>query len=154
MDPYLITKQKVNEMKKVILVLSMFVLLAMNCNGQPNTSTTIEVGIVNPQPAKHYEVFLEIKDDTLTSSQLVDGMDYLDPDVSGLIVTLENVRTVGDTLFGEITYQDLTFIRFIKGGLVQVDNATQKYSSMITTFWTWLDAVEPNNAGFFIRRKQ
>lgn len=136
---------------KTIITACVF-LITMACNGQPNTSTTIEVGIVIPQTGKHYEVFLEVRADSLTS-QLADSMDYLDPDVSELIVTLTNIHTVADTLFGEVTYQDLTFERFVKGGLVQVDNSTNKYSAMRTTFWTWLDMTEPNNAGFFIRRK-
>jgi len=137
---------------KRILVSIIFLMVAVMCNGQPNTSTTIEVGIVDPQPDKHYEVFLEVKSDSLTS-QLIDGVDYLDPDVSALIVTLTNIHTVADTLLGEVTYQDLTYERFVKGGLVQVDNSTMKYSAMRVSYWTWLDMVEPNNAGFFIRRK-
>ena len=134
------------------LLIAIVALFAVECNGQPNTSTIIEVGIVNPQVNKHYEVFLEVKADSLTS-QLVDDMDYLNPDVSGLIVTLENIHTVADTLFGEVEYQDLTYERFVKGGLVQVDNFSNKYSAMRTSYWTYLDMVEPNNAGFFIRRK-
>lgn len=138
-------------MKKIFVsIIFLFVATIINC--QPNTSTTIEVGIVDPQIGKHYEVFLEVKADSSTS-QLIDGMDYLDPDVSGLIVTLTNIHTVADTLFGEVTYPDLIFERFVKGGLVQVDNSTMKYSAMRTSYWTWLDMVEPNSAGFFVRRK-
>lgn len=137
---------------KVILTMALFVLLTIACNGQPNTSTIIEVGIVNPQPDKHYEVFLEVKNDSSTS-RLVDDMDYLNPDVSDLIVTLINVSTNGDTLLGEIHYTDLTFERFVKGGLIQVDNSTLKYSAMKTSYWVRLDTIEPNAAGFFIRRK-
>ncbi len=80
-------------------------------------------------------------------------MDYLSPDVSDLIATLTNRYFIADTLFGEVEYTDLTFERFVKGGLVQVDNATNKYSAMRTSYWTYLDMTEPNNAGFFIRRK-
>ena len=138
-------------MKKILITI-LIAGFGVMCNGQPNTITTIEVGIVDPQPEKHYEVFLEVKADSLTS-QLIDGMDYLDPDVSNLIVVLANIHTVADTLFGEVTYPDLTYERFVKGGLVQVDNSTLKYSAMRVSYWTHLDIIEANSAGFFIRRK-
>lgn len=138
-------------MKKVIL--AVFVILAaLQCNGQPNTSTTLEVGVVNPQPGKHYLTFIEIKNDS-SSTQLQDGMDYLAPDVSSLLTALNNIHTSADTLFGEITFQDLDHPRYLKGGSVQVDNVSLKYSGMKVLGWIGLDQIEAYQAGFFIRKK-
>lgn len=138
-------------MKHFLTIL--FVLgFVVACNGQPNTQTTFEVGIVNPQPEKTYLFFAELKQDTSTS-QLVDGMDYLSPNVSGLIKSLTNTHTVGDTLFGEIQFSDKTYRQFLKGGLVQVNNINLKYSAMKVSYWIELDMIEPNQAGFFIRKK-
>lgn len=137
---------------KGILTSFFIILIAVSCLGQPNTSTTLEVGIINPQPEKSYKVFFEIKNDSLPG-QLQEGMDYLNPDVSGLLIQLENQHTSGDTLFGEKTYQDLDHIRYLKAGLVQVDNQSQKYSAMKVSQWVPLDQIEPNQAGFFIRKK-
>lgn len=137
---------------KKILASIIFLFVAVMCNGQPNTSTIIEVGIVTPQPDKTYLLFVEVNTDTL-SARLFDDMDYLNPDVSDLIINILTWTMVGDTLFGEIVYPDLTFIRFVKGGLVQVNDFNQKYSAMRTSYWTDLDAVEPNAAGFIFRRK-
>jgi diphthamide synthase subunit DPH2 len=123
-----------------------------NIQCQPNTKTTIEIGIVNPQPEKTYIFFAEIKQDS-TTSQLADGMDYLSPNVSSLIKTLTNIHTVADTTFGEIKINDQTHQQFIKAGLVQVDDSSLKYSAMKTTYWVELDMIEPMQAGFFIRKK-
>jgi hypothetical protein len=135
-------------MKTIILVVFAFVVA---CNSQPNTSTIIDVGIVNPQPDKTYLVFAELKPDTL-SSRLIDGMDYLAPDVSDLMLIISNWTLIGDTLFGEIIYNDLTYVRFVKGGLVQVNDFNNKYSAMAVSYWNELDMVEPN-AGFLFRRR-
>jgi hypothetical protein len=134
----------------VILLIIFFALSTIHC--QPNTKTTIEVGIVNPVAGKTYIFFAEIKPDTITS-QLTDGMDYLNPNVSNLIKTLTNIHTVADTIFGEIQTNDQTYRQFIKAGLVQVDDSSLKYSAMKTTYWVELDMIEPNQAGFFIRKK-
>jgi len=138
-------------MKKFLV--SFFLLLAaVMCNGQPNTSTIVEFGIIEPQAGKHYLTFAEIKNDSL-SSQLLEGMDYLNPDVSSLQLSLQNQHMSGDTLFGETTIQDLDHYQYIKAGLVQVDDVSQKYSAMKVTGWLQTDMIEPNQAGFFIRRK-
>lgn len=137
-----------------IFLTILFVLgFVVACNGQPNTQTTFEVGIVNPQPEKTYLFFAEVKQDT-SISQLVDGMDYLSPDVSGLVRSLANVHTVGDTLFGEIEFPDRTYPQFLKGGLVQVNNISLKYSAMKVSNWLALDMVESMQAGFFVRKKK
>jgi hypothetical protein len=140
-------------MKQFFTIIFTTVLLIISCNGQPNTSTTIEVGIINPATGKTYLTFSEVDTDTSTSV-LTEGMDYLNPDVSDLIVTLQNQSTVGDTLWGELQYDDQTYIRFIKCGLVQVDDFNQKYSAMKTSWWVDLDVIEPNQAGFIIRKKR
>lgn len=137
---------------KTLLTLFTIIILAIACKAQPNTSTTIEVGIVNPLQDKTYKVFMETSTAQGTS-RLQDGMDYLDPNVNDLSVTLKNYHTVGDTLFGEIYFQDQTVIRYVKAGLVQVNNLNQKYSAMRVTNWVELDTIEPNAAGFFIRKK-
>lgn len=142
-------------MKNLLTVLLITFAFVVGCNGQPNTTTTFEIGIVNPAAGKTYKVFAELKTDSL-SSRLNDGMDYLDPDdVTDLDITLSitNWRTVGDTLFGDVEFLDQTDTTFIKAGLVQVDDGTLKYSAMLTSFWSWLDTVEAMNATFFIRRK-
>ena len=146
-----ITKEQL--MKTLIfLFAALFIAFEIGCNAQPNTQTTFEIGIVNTQPGKTYKVFLELKDDS-TSSQLQGGMDYLSPDVSSLIATLQNVHISGDTLLGEKTYPDLDHKRYLKAGLVQVDDVSLKYSAMKVTDWTETDMIEPNTAGFFIRKK-
>jgi len=140
-------------MQKILLIVSIMLLALTAVQCQPNTKTTIEVGIVNPQPDKTYKVFLQVKSDSL-NSRLIDGMDYLSPNVSDLIITLTNQRMLGDTLIGEYSIPDLTAQRFVKGGLVQVNNSNQKYSAMKVSYWTTLDTIEPNAAGFFLRKKK
>ena len=144
-------KFKRNKMKKIFVTL-VFIALATVINCQPNTSTIIDVGIVNPQPDKTYLVFAELKPDSLIA-RLVDGMDYLDPSVSDLMLTISSWTLIGDTLFGEVIYNDLTYVRFVKGGLVQVNDFNNKYSAMAVSFWNELDMVEPNAAGFIFRRR-
>jgi len=144
-------KHKEEIMKKIFITL-IIIGLAVMCNGQPNTSTIIDVGIVNPQPDKTYLVFAELKPDSL-SARLVDGMDYLVPNVSDLMLTISSWTLIGDTLFGEIIYNDLTYLRFVKGGLVQVNDFNNKYSAMAVSYWNELDMVEPNAAGFIFRRR-
>jgi len=139
-------------MKTLLITFAVAVLFAINCNGQPNTSTTLEVGIVNPQPEKSYLVFIEVDTDTL-NPRLIDNMDYLAPNVSDLMVNITGWVMDGDTLFGELNYQDLTYIRYANGGLVQVNDNNTKYSAMAVAYWTDLDMVEPNAAGFIFRRK-
>lgn len=139
-------------MIKLFALLAMVVLLTVACNAQPNSTSTYEVGIVNPLANKTYIFFKEVKTDT-ASSQLVSNMDYLSPNVSALITVLTNFRTVGDTLFGEYTLADADYKRFIKGGLVQKDNATNKYSGMTVTFWSLMDQLE-KRPGFFMRKKK
>lgn len=144
---------KIRIFMKRLIFSFIFIIASFSCLSQPNTSTTIEFGIVNPQIGKTYLIFADIKNDSL-SSVLVNGADYLNPDISSLIIQLENQIQIGDTLFGEKTFPDLTFKRFIKGGIVQVDNVSQKYSELKVSYWADLDSIEPNAAGFFIRRKK
>jgi len=132
---------------KTLLGTIVFILLAIACNGQPNTVSTIKVGIVNTQLDKSFLVFADIQDDS-SSSVLVDGIDYLDPDISGKIVILENVTQSGDTTWGYIEYPDQPTPRFAKGGLVQVNDINNKYSAMTASYWIELDTIEGMNAGF------
>ena len=138
-------------MRKLLLVLTIL-LMVVNVHCQPNTKTTFELGIVNPLTTKNYTLFGEIKQDT-TSSRLIDNMDYLNPNVSDLIITLQNQHMVGDTLIGEFAIQDLTNKRYFKGGIVQSDKISLKYSAMTTSYWFGIDTIEPKPAGFFVRRK-
>jgi len=133
-----------------IIVLVLGITFVGSC--QPNSTSTYEVGIVNPLQNKTYNYFADIKTDSL-SSQLVNNMDYLSPNVSSLIKTLTNFRTVGDTLFGEFTVADVTAKRYIKSGLVQKDNITNKYSGMTVTYWSVMDVIE-SPPGFFVRKKK
>lgn len=137
---------------KTILTLFAVITFIVACNAQPNSTSTYEVGIVNPLANKTYIFFKDVKTDTSTS-QLVNNMDYLSPNVSGLITPLTNFRTVGDTLIGEYTLADVDYKRFIKGGLVQKDNSTNKYSGMTVTFWSVMDQLE-QRPGFFMRKKK
>lgn len=140
-------------MKRVFAIcVLLFVVLTVACNAQPNATSTYEVGIVNPLAGKTYLFFADIKTDTSTT-QLVNNMDYLSPNVSSLLKTLTNFRTVGDTTFGEFTLNDVDYKRFIKGGLVQKDTATNKYSGMTVTFWSLMDQLE-KRPGFFMRKKK
>ena len=136
---------------KKLLTLFAVILFVVACNAQPNTYTTYEAGIVNPVEGKTYLFFKEIKTDTTLTASLKDSMDYLDPNVSGLIQPLTNYRTVGDTLFGRYSVKDVEEKRFVKGGLVQVDNNSTKYSSMTVTYWMPLDSLE-KRPGFFMRK--
>ncbi|WP_337872890.1 hypothetical protein [Ignavibacterium sp.] len=140
-------------MKTFIIIMGIMFLQLIGC-AQPNTRTTIEFGIVNPQPDKTYRVFAEVKSDTNSQSRLVDGMDYLEPNVSDLMITLNNYSTRGDTLFGEYSFVDKDYSQFIKAGLVQVNNTNLKYSAMTVTGWVELDKIEPKPGGFFIRKKK
>lgn len=137
---------------KYLLTILAIVFMIVACNAQPNSTSTYEVGIVNPLANKTYIFFKEVKTDSATS-QLVNNMDYLVPNVSSLITPLTNFRTVGDTLIGEYTLADAEYERFIKGGLVQKDNATNKYSGMTVTFWSVMDQLE-KRPGFFMRKKK
>ena len=141
-------------MKSLTIFLTTFFVLGfvIACNGQPNTRTTFELGIVHPLSSKNYVLFGEVEQDTSTS-RLIDGMDYLSPDVSDLVITLVNQRMVGDTLLGEFSIQDMTVKRYFKGGIVQSDKVTLKYSAMTTSYWFDIDTIEPKPAGFFVRRK-
>jgi len=130
-----------------ILTVALLFFFAAYCNGQPNTVSTIKVGIVNTQLDKSFLVFADIQNDS-SSSVLVQDMDYLNPDVSGLIVTLENVIQSGDTTWGYIEYPDAPFPRAVKGGLVQVNDINNKYSAMTVSYWLELDTIEGMNAGF------
>lgn len=138
-------------MKKILVLLTMAVLLTVACNAQPNSTSTYEVGIVNPVAGKTYVFFKEVKTDS-ASSQLVNNMDYLNPNVSSLITPLTNFRTVGDTLLGDFTVPDAVEKRYIKGGLIQRDNGSLKYSGMTVTYWMQLDQLE-QRPGFFMRKK-
>lgn len=137
---------------KYLLTLFAVVTFIVACNAQPNSTSTYEVGIVNPLANKTYIFFKDVKTDTATS-QLINNMDYLSPNVSGLITPLTNFRTVGDTLIGEYTLADVDFKRFVKGGLVQKDNSTNKYSGMTVTYWSVMDQLE-QRPGFFMRKKK
>lgn len=136
-------------MKKILIIIAIFNIIGC---AQPNTKTTIEFGIVNPQPDKTYKVFAELKTDT-TSSRLFEDMDYLNPNVSDLMIQLTNFRTVGDTLIGEFTFNDKPVKQYLKAGLIQVNISNLKYSGMTVTGWTELDVLEQKPGGFFIRRK-
>ena len=138
---------------KRILASVIFLLVTVMCNGQPNTVSTIKVGIVNPNPAKSYLIFTDVKLDSISGSSLVDSMDYLDPNISGLIKTLQDTYQEADTLWGYIYYPDETYPRFATGGIVQVDNSSIKYSGMLVSYWLELDSIEAMEAGFIFRRK-
>ena len=140
-------------MMKKLLTLFAVILFVVACNAQPNATSTYEVGIVNPVVGKTYVFFKDVKTDT-TTSLLQNNMDYLTPvNASSLIQTLTNFKTVGDTLFGEFTLLDAIEKRFIKGGLIQKDNGTNKYSGMTVTYWMPLDRLE-QRPGFFMRKKK
>lgn len=138
---------------KYLLALALIIIINAGGCAQPNTRTKIEFGIVNPQPDKIYRVFAEIRSDTL-SSRLYTDMDYLDPDVSDLMITLNNYVIIGDTLFGEHTFIDKEYNQYLKAGLVQVNTTNLKYSAMVVTEWLDLDRIEPKPAGFIIRKKK
>lgn len=137
-------------MGKILIIILLFNLIGC---AQPNTKTTIEFGIVNPQPDKNYRVFAELKTDT-SSSRLFEDMDYLDPNVSDLMIQLTNFRSIGDTLIGEFTFNDKPFKQYLKAGLIQVNNTNLKYSGMTVTGWFELDMIEPKPGGFFLRKKK
>ena len=137
----------------MVIVVLLTVLSVITCNGQPNTVSTVQVGIVDPQPGKLYKLFVEIKNDSATS-RLTDGMDFMNPNVSDLEKSITNWTTIGDTLFGTFTVPDQTYIRYAIGGLVQVNGETLKYSEMAVSDWIKLDMIEPNAAGFIFRRKK
>lgn len=139
---------------KSLFILIIVLTITVGCNGQPNTKTTFEIGMVNPEADKTYLVFMEFKPDSFLS-RLVNDMDYLDPDVTDLDVssTITNWHMLADTLVGEIEFQDQADTLYVMAGLVQVNNSTLKYSGMLTSFWSWLDVIETMNASFFIRRK-
>lgn len=139
-------------MKKILTFLAV-IAFVVACNAQPNATSTYEVGIVDPVIGKTYVFFKEVKTDTSTS-RLLNNMDYLTPDnVSGLIQTLSNFHSSGDTTIGEFTLPDAVEKRYIKGGLIQRDNGTNKYSGMTVTFWMPLDQLE-KRPGFFMRKKK
>ena len=140
-------------MQKILLIVSIMLLALTAVQCQPNTKTTFELGIVNPSISKNYTLFGEIKTDT-TTSRLIDGMDYLSPNVSDLIITLTNQRMLGDTLIGEYSIPDLTNKKFFKGGIIQADKISLKYSALTTSYWFGIDTIEPKPAGFFVRRKK
>jgi len=137
---------------RTLLVIALVSFLVVSIHCQPNTKTTVEVGIVNPLPQKTYLFFSDVKTDSNQVSVLIDGMDYLDPNVSNKITALTNFHTDGDTLFGEFQIPDLEVPQFLKGGLVQVNDITTKYSAMTVTPWIESDMIEPR-AGFFMRKK-
>jgi len=141
-------------MKTTFLTLILVVLLTILTCGQPNTTTTVEVGLIGTQPQKTYLFFSELTIDNTQPTVLEDGMDYLDPNVSSYITTLTNFHVVGDTVFGEFVISDLEIPQYVNGGLVQVNNITNKYSAMTTTGWSVVtDTIEPNEVEFFMRKK-
>lgn len=137
----------------IFLILALFIAFEIGCNAQPNSQTTYELGIVNPEQGKEYKFFAEHNTNT-SNPQLIEGMDYLNPDVSGLQIQLQNIHTLGDTLFGEITYQDLDHTEFIQFGTNQTDSITLKYSGMKVSGWLPMGIVEVMNAGFIFRIKK
>lgn len=137
---------------KYSLILIILVIITITCSAQPNSSTTYEVGIVNPIPNKTYSFFKEIKTDTNGVAVLQENMDYFYLD-STYRQPLINFKTIGDTLFGEFMVADAVETRYIKGGLVQTDNGTNKYSGMSVTFWEAMDRLE-KKPGFFMRKKE
>lgn len=139
-------------MKFIMFIFSIIVLISMIACAQPNTTTTYQVGIVNPLADRTYLYFNEIKTDT-SLSRLTESMDYLSPNVSDLIKPLNNFSVVGDTLFGEFTIADSEIKRFIKHGLVSKNNNTIKYSAMSTTYWSLMDMLEAKPT-FFVRKKK
>lgn len=139
-------------LKLGLLLAALFLMNEVGC-AQPNTTSTVEYGIVNPVQGKTYLTFKEISTDTSINT-LRSGMDYitLPP---GYQFTLQNQHTVGDTLFGETQpIPDATDQRYFKAGIVQKDNTSGKYSAMTATYWIPLDRVEAQQAGFFIRIKR
>ena len=140
---------------KKFLLLALLLVISITFIGscQPNTTSKYEVGIVDPQANTDYIFFADVKTDS-SSSRLVNNMDYLTPDnVSGLIQTLSNFRTTGDTLIGSFTLPDTEVKRYIKGGLISKDKSNNKYSGMTVTFWYVLDQLQ-KRPGFFMRKVQ
>ena len=141
--------QKEIFMKLFAMLLTLIVVLfALTCNGQPGTKSTIKVGIVSTQADKSFLVFADVQTDSVTGSVLTQGMDYLNPDVSYKLKTLQDVIQSGDTTWGYITYDDQVFQQFVLGGLVQVNDLNLKYSAMTVSSWLALDSIEAMNAGF------
>ena len=142
-------------MKKLLMLLIIIIMATIACNGQPNTFTTIQVGLVDVQLEKNYKLFMELKQDSLSGSRLVHGMDYLDPNVNDLYTEFGDPYIDGDTTFYDIVINDTTYKRFGLFGLIQIDNMTNKYSGMtVYPFWQDLDMIEPQQAGFFVRKKR
>lgn len=139
-------------MKQILLVLLAFLIATFTVYCQPNTTSTIKAGIVNPIPGKTYHLFMQVENDTL-NNRLIDNMDYLNPDVSDLKLTGLTWTQVGDTLFTTIEVPDGSQSKWAKGGLVKEDNITHKYSGMVVSFWETIDVLESRPEGFIWRRE-
>lgn len=122
-------------MKTIIITL----LISISILAQP--VPTIKAKFQKPLAGRTYLVFAEVKT-TNTSSQLVEDMDYKNPNVSSLIVPLTNVTTSGDTTFGEFTIPASSAVRYIKPGVVAVNSTTGKYSPMRTGAWLTVNPGE------------
>ena len=122
-----------------------------SCTSQSSRTITYEVGIIKPTTNTTYLFFVDIQTSIFTF-RLAENMDYLSPDVSDLMVALRIYKTIGDTLFGEFTVNLTTDKKFLKVGLVQKNNSTNRYSEMMVSNWLELDQLEPPPA-FFIRKK-
>lgn len=130
-------------------ILIIFLLTSLIMLAQP--VPTIKAKFQKPLAGRTYLVFAEVKT-TNTSSQLVEDMDYKNPNVSSLIVPLTNVTTSGDTTFGYFTIPASSTIRYIKPGVVAVNSTTGKYSPMRTGAWL---TVNPGEAKpLFIEMKE
>jgi len=102
---------------------------------------TIQAKFQKPLAGRTLLVFAEVKT-TNTSSVLVEDMDYKNPNVSNLIVTLTNVTVSGDTTIGYFTIPNSTTVRYIKPGVVNLNTTTGKYSPMRTGAWLTVNPGE------------
>lgn len=122
-----------------VQALIIFLLVSITVLAQP--LPTIKAKSQKPLAGRTYLVFAEVKT-TNTSSQLVEDMDYKNPNVTSLQVVLTNVTTSGDTTFGEFTIPASTSVRYIKPGVVAVNSTTGKYSPMRTGAWLTVNPGE------------
>lgn len=137
----------------VTMVVLLLLTTSITCNSQPNTTSSIKVGIVNPQEGKTYRLFCEITTAIILPGRLVEGGDFMSPSVVDLEYIITDWVTSGDTLFGKINIPDQEYVRYIQGALVQVGDISRKYSGMSVSNWVTLDMLEPKPAGFIFRRE-
>lgn len=126
-------------MKKLFAAFLLVSVVA--CFGQPNTETTIHVTIKSTTVNKTFLAFRDIKSDT-TSSELLNHMDYLNPDVTSYQFTLQNIQTFTDSLKADIVIPDSSIQRFMRLGIVRKDNSSQNYSGLALARYKPLNSSE------------